>query len=258
MSSVLDKALDDVIKGNRSHKRQSGTSSSRGQRSSGPSFGGIRKRPAASGSSSRLGGTFVRSVQLRGSNSGSRAPRGSVNQQWAHDLFDEEDTGNNRTVLSRLGSRGGHGQIRSGDGTELVIENLHYNVVEKDLQDLFGMVGPVEKARITFDRSGRSTGVARIKFTRNADAEKAIEKYNGVELDGQAMRIEIAAGRRNERGGDSRGPARTGGGRGRRGGRGRGGDNSRKIRSAEELDDEMDSYMKTSTDTGATERMMLD
>ena len=53
------------------------------------------------------------------------------------------------------------------------------------LKDLFGMVGQVEKARITFDRSGRSTGTAHVRFARQSDAEKALDKYNNVELDGK-------------------------------------------------------------------------
>lgn len=55
------------------------------------------------------------------------------------------------------------------------------------LQDLFGMVGQVEKARITFDRSGRSTGTAHVRFARQSDAEKALDKYNNVELDGKSF-----------------------------------------------------------------------
>lgn len=71
MASTLDKALDDVIKEKRSSRR---SNDSRSKRSSGPSSsrgaggaggaGGIRKRNI--GSSSRLGATFVRTVQLRG------------------------------------------------------------------------------------------------------------------------------------------------------------------------------------------------
>lgn len=49
------------------------------------------------------------------------------------------------------------------------------------------MVGQVEKVRITFDRSGRSTGTAHVRFARQSDAEKALDKYNNVELDGKSF-----------------------------------------------------------------------
>ncbi|KAI7887047.1 RNA-binding domain-containing protein [Lichtheimia hyalospora FSU 10163] len=259
MASTLDKALDDVIKEKRSSRR---SNDSRPKRSSGPSSsrggggggGGIRKRNV--GSSSRLGATFVRTVQLRGN-----APSGgrrNVNQQWTHDLFDEDRHGN-RSVASRLGPRGGSNRPGQG-GSELLIENLHYNVVEKDLQDLFGMVGQVEKARITFDRSGRSTGTAHVRFARQSDAEKALDKYNNVELDGQVMHIQMAPARRG--GGDRSnggGSTRSSGNRGgRRGGRGRQGDGgSRKIRNEADLDEEMEAYMKSNED-GDADKMALD
>ena len=51
------------------------------------------------------------------------------------------------------------------------------------------MVGHVEKTRILFDRSGRSTGSAFVKFARRSDAEASIEKYNNVELDGKNISL---------------------------------------------------------------------
>lgn len=55
-----------------------------------------------------------------------------MNQQWTHDLFDE-DRHSGSSVVSRLGPRGGGNRPGQG-GSELLVENLHYNVVEKDLQ----------------------------------------------------------------------------------------------------------------------------
>lgn len=48
------------------------------------------------------------------------------------------------------------------------------------------MVGPC-KAKMLFDRSGRSNGVANVKFDNVADSKAAFEKYNNVELDGKNM-----------------------------------------------------------------------
>lgn len=55
------------------------------------------------------------------------------------------------------------------------------------------MVGPVERVRIDFDRSGRSTGSARVRFVRYAHAERALEKYNNVELDGKSTPLYVLA-----------------------------------------------------------------
>lgn len=48
------------------------------------------------------------------------------------------------------------------------------------------MVGPC-KAKLSFDRSGRSSGVANVRFDNVADSKAAFEKYNNVELDGKIM-----------------------------------------------------------------------
>lgn len=111
-------------------------------------------------------------------------------------MFDDGD----RSIISRLGGRhsdpfnrsrgGSHASTR---GQEINIENLHYDVTEKDVEELFSTVADVLKAKLIFDPSGRSTGVAVVKYSSIEDAEKAIKKYNNVELDGQAMKIELKA-----------------------------------------------------------------
>ncbi|KAL1932956.1 hypothetical protein VTP01DRAFT_8634 [Rhizomucor pusillus] len=251
MTSKLDKALDEAIRDRRSSSRYSGDSAPRSARDF---SGGIRKRSGGPLPASRLGATFVRTVQLRGSNAGPRA----TDQQWKHDMFDDD-----RGIQSRLGPRpriGGRGfsdrgfQGRRGNDTvELLIENLHYNVTENDLKDLFEMVGPVDKARIVYDASGRSTGVARIAFARYADTDAALEKYNNVELDGQPMRISKVEKERYNR--SRRNDRSWGGDRGRRGG-GRRDQTDRKQKSANELDEEMDAYMKNTGDTAAKDSKM--
>jgi THO complex subunit 4 len=46
------------------------------------------------------------------------------------------------------------------------------------------MVGPCS-AKLQFDRSGRSSGAATVKFDKAGDAQTAVKKYNNVELDGK-------------------------------------------------------------------------
>ncbi|KAF7722531.1 hypothetical protein EC973_003058 [Apophysomyces ossiformis] len=257
MASQLDRALDEVIKDRKVDRRRPGAQNR--QRSNVVS-GGIRKRDVGSGRySSRATSSFVRTVQIRDGTS-QRGGRRNVNEQWTHDLFDSDRKSFDRSIISRLGPRDQPGH-RSQEGASIKIENLHYNVTESDLQDLFQLVGQVEKTRILFDRSGRSTGVAIVKFSSSEDANKAIKKYNNVQLDGQAMQIEIAPEERTGRfakSGGRYGVNRRVEGRGRR----RSPRNEgKKERSASQLDEEMDAYMKTST-TDATSKdntdMLLD
>ncbi|KAG0169463.1 hypothetical protein DFQ28_010640 [Apophysomyces sp. BC1034] len=260
MASQLDRALDEVIKDRRVDRRRPGAPTR--QRSQVAS-GGIRKRDAAPiRPSSRTSQTFVRTVQLRDGPSRERGGGGrrNVNEQWTHDLFDGDRRNSDRSISSRLGPRD-HPSHRLQEGAGIKIENLHYNVTENDLQELFQLVGPVEKTRILFDRSGRSTGSAIIKFCSPDDASKAMKKYDNVQLDGQAMHIEMAPEERTSRFGKSggrQGPRETANRRlDSRGRRRSSRDDGKKERSATQLDEEMDAYMKTST-TGAIAKEDVD
>lgn len=201
MSSRLDQALDEVIKdrrterGNNSSNKRNSNFNRNTRREHGG--GGIRKRVGRGGGGNNSNNnsdspairSFVRTVNVveerRGG--GSR----NVNGQWSHDMFDDEDVPRS-SILSRLGTtaRGGQGG-RSDRNVEICVENLHYNVTEQDIKELFNTVGDVTKAKIIFDQSGRSTGLAYISYQSFDDAEKAIQKYNNIELDGQAMQIKI-------------------------------------------------------------------
>ena len=94
----------------------------------------------------------------------------------------------------------------------IFVGNLSYRTTEDQLADLFSQVGEVVSATLVTDRdTGRSRGFAFVEMDRDA-AAKAIEQFNGYELDGRAINVNEARPR----------PERTGGGGGGYGG-GRGG-----------------------------------
>ncbi|QNQ00612.1 Conserved hypothetical protein [Yarrowia lipolytica] len=154
--------------------------------------------------------------------------------------------------------------------TVLLIRNLHYELTENDLYDLFNKVGRVDDVEIHYDRSGRSLGDANVVFSRPEDAQDAIDKFDGKRAAGLKIEVKIdhrrdpaldlserfgprdrslSPGRDRPYGGyrEDRPPRR---GRGGRGGRGRreGGSSTGRIpkekKTVEELDAELDSYMQ--------------
>lgn len=109
-----------------------------------------------------------------------RAARLEGPAKWSHDMFKHVDDGRPR------GPR-----APSHLGTKLFVSNLDYKVSSEDIKELFETVGPLASHTVHFDRSGRSEGTAEAVFRNREDAEKAQRKYNGIQLDGQAMKIEI-------------------------------------------------------------------
>ena len=60
------------------------------------------------------------------------------------------------------------------------VDNLHYDLTEEDLYDLFGRIAPVKELRLTYDRAGRSDGTAFVTLDRIADAREAVRQFDGA------------------------------------------------------------------------------
>lgn len=76
---------------------------------------------------------------------------------------------------------------------KLFVGNIPYSSSEEDLKKLFGEVGQVESANIITDRNtGRSKGFGFVEMTTDEEAEKAIKKFNGHELEGRALVVNEA------------------------------------------------------------------
>jgi cold-inducible RNA-binding protein len=98
-------------------------------------------------------------------------------------------------------------------GKKLYIGNLAYEVTDADLSGLFSQAGTCESAAVIMDRdTGRSRGFGFVEMGSAAEAQKAIQQFNGHDLKGRALKVNEAMDRGNNRGGGGGG----GGGYGRR------------------------------------------
>ncbi|XP_057699651.1 THO complex subunit 4-like [Corythoichthys intestinalis] len=231
---------------------------------------------------SRSGGSSERSGFAGGSSKSARSRPNHFNRErvnrptpytrprelpdkWQHDMF-EQHSGEHR------GQSSGSDRIAE-NSAKLLISNLDFGVSDSDIKELFEDFGPLRKASIHYDRSGRSKGSADIFFEKTADAVKAMKHYNGVPLDGRPMKIvqvtsdadsqsrqssqssnrgfdrsrlgqpTFERGDRSKRSewGDWRRGGSSGGSRGWGSGRGRGRGNRPQL-SAAELDAQLDAY----------------
>ncbi len=105
-------------------------------------------------------------------------------------------------------------------GNKIYVGNLSYSMTEEALSELFGQAGTVVSAKIiTESQTGRSKGFGFVEMSSDEEANSAIEKFNGQEVEGRQLKVSEARPKQNR----SRGGFGGGGGKGGYGGGGGGG-----------------------------------
>jgi cold-inducible RNA-binding protein len=101
----------------------------------------------------------------------------------------------------------------------LFVGNLAYSTTEADLRTHFGAVAPPSQVVLPVDReTGRPRGFAFVEFIDRANAEQAIQRFNGQLFNGRPLAVSEARAREDRGpggpprpGGYSSGPPRPGG-----------------------------------------------
>ena len=76
---------------------------------------------------------------------------------------------------------------------KLYVGNLPYSVNDDGLKELFAASGEVTEAKVITDKfSGRSKGFGFVTMKDDATAEKAIKEIDGKEIEGRAMKVNVA------------------------------------------------------------------
>jgi RNA recognition motif-containing protein len=110
---------------------------------------------------------------------------------------------------------------------KLFIGSLSFSTTSEGLREFFAQAGSVTSATVITDQfSGRSRGFGFVEMSTPEEAQAAVQRLNGKDLDGRQIKVEIAkpAG---SGGGGGGGPRRGPGGGGGRGGFGGGGGGGR-------------------------------
>jgi RNA recognition motif-containing protein len=75
----------------------------------------------------------------------------------------------------------------------LFVGNISYRTLESDLQDLFSQAGVVTSCSLMLDKfTGKSRGFAFVEYATAQEATKAVEMFNGKELQGRPLTVNIA------------------------------------------------------------------
>jgi len=76
---------------------------------------------------------------------------------------------------------------------KLYVGGISYSTSNDGLKDAFAQVGEVVSATIIMDKmTGRSKGFGFVEMANDSEADAAIEKWNGQELDGRKLTVNEA------------------------------------------------------------------
>src|SRR5258705_6496709 len=93
---------------------------------------------------------------------------------------------------------------------KLFVGNLPFSATGTELEGLFGQVGAVTSANVISDKfTGQSRGFGFVEMGSTQEAQAAIERFNGYELQGRALTVNEAKPQEARSGGGGR----SGGGR---------------------------------------------
>lgn len=75
----------------------------------------------------------------------------------------------------------------------LFVGNLPYNMTSDQMGQLFAQAGTVVSAKVISDKySGRSRGFGFVEMSNDEESKKAIEMFNGKDVEGRALVVNEA------------------------------------------------------------------
>ena len=78
-------------------------------------------------------------------------------------------------------------------GNKLYVGGIPYRSTEDDMKKAFGEAGTVVSASIISDRmTGRSRGFGFVEMASEAEAQAAIDRWDGKEMDGRTLSVSFA------------------------------------------------------------------
>ena len=97
---------------------------------------------------------------------------------------------------------------------KLFIGGLPFSTSSERLREVFAQAGAVESATVVMEQdTGRSRGFGFVEMASAEEADAAVKKFNGQDMDGRRLKVEIA---KSGGAGGGGGGYRSGGGRGAR------------------------------------------
>jgi RNA recognition motif-containing protein len=89
---------------------------------------------------------------------------------------------------------------------KLYVGNLPFSIEDADLSRLFAQAGNVASARVVLDpATGRKRGFGFVEMSSEDEAQAAVNMFNGSDVQGRSIVVDIARERAPREGGFNRG-----------------------------------------------------
>ncbi|KAF2222438.1 hypothetical protein BDZ85DRAFT_128169 [Elsinoe ampelina] len=114
--------------------------------------------------------------------------------EWVHDRYNDEDETRRPGRREDYGRRSPSPDRRRAppsDVAKLRVENLHFELLEPDIRELFQRIGNVISVQLLYDRHDRTTGTAFVTYSSVADARRAVREFDGANAYGQPIRVTL-------------------------------------------------------------------
>jgi RNA recognition motif-containing protein len=81
----------------------------------------------------------------------------------------------------------------------MYVSNLGFHTTDDDLRKLFESFGNVSSAKVIMDRTtGKNRGFGFVEMASDEEANQAMDKLNGKEMEGRRISISVAKERTNK------------------------------------------------------------
>ncbi|KAL2044001.1 hypothetical protein N7G274_003522 [Stereocaulon virgatum] len=152
-----------------------------------------RQRRGTRGGRGRRGNNWSRDDSRKWNNRTNSTE--NIDTDWVHDKYDDDShTAPRQPYRQPRNARNDRYSPEpeaASAGARLRVDNLHYDLTEDDLEDLFTRIAPVTSLSLRFDRAGRSSGTAFVTYPTISAANRAIREFDGANAAGQPIRLTL-------------------------------------------------------------------